>query len=187
MDLSKKQTKLLDFATKMHGNQKRKYTGEPYVFHCLEVADFVSKYEKGCIEIALCHDLFEDTECDFNMLYKNLLDIGYSGKSSYEICTNVKELTDVFTHDDYPHLNRKKRKSNEAKRLSNISYKSQSVKYADLISNTLSITLNDIKFSKVYLPEKEEILQLMNGGNKELFNRCNEVLNECKKELKLDL
>lgn len=31
------------FATRMHAGQQRKYTGEPYVLHCLEVARIVAE------------------------------------------------------------------------------------------------------------------------------------------------
>ena len=33
-----------EFARKAHEDQVRKYTGEPYVEHCIEVADMVKKY-----------------------------------------------------------------------------------------------------------------------------------------------
>jgi len=111
MTLTEKQNILFSFVVKMHGEQKRKYTGEPYVNHCLSVAKLVSTYEECCIEIALCHDLFEDTECTFDSLYLKMKKIGYEGRFSYNTCSHVKELTDVFTHKNYPHLNRKERKT----------------------------------------------------------------------------
>ncbi len=30
------------FAAKAHEGQKRKYSGEPYIFHCVEVASIVA-------------------------------------------------------------------------------------------------------------------------------------------------
>ncbi len=183
MKLTKKQSKLFEFVTKMHGEQKRKYTGEPYVNHCLSVAEIVSEFEDDCVEIALCHDLFEDTKCDFTMLCKELIRIGYDRNHAYSICTNVNELTDEFTHEDFPYLNREARKINEAKRLGTISHKSQSVKYADLINNTESIVTHDKGFAKVYLSEKELILQLMRKGNSTLFCNCLKALQNATHEL----
>jgi hypothetical protein len=52
------------FATRMHGKQQRKYTGEPYVLHCLEVARMVAQVggTPAMIAAALLHDVVEDTE-----------------------------------------------------------------------------------------------------------------------------
>ena len=183
MKLLEKQKGLFAFVTKMHGEQVRKYTGEPYVNHCLQVAELVSKFENDCVEIALCHDLFEDTKCDFTMLHKELVRLGYERKEAYGICTNVTELTDKFTHEDYPYLNRRQRKINEAERLGKISFKSQSVKYADLINNTESIVANDKKFAEVYLAEKDLILQLMDKGDTELFCNCLKSLQNATHEI----
>ena len=169
MKLNNKQKLLFEFVKTKHKDQVRKYTYEPYHTHLLSVAEIVSIYETGCVEIALCHDLFEDTNCTFNELYKKLSEIGYDMHTSYDICTCVKELTDVFTKEDYPHLNRAKRKENEANRLGKIRSISQSVKYADLIDNTISIFEHGKDFTEIYLKEKDAILKVMNKGNQSLF------------------
>ena len=178
IELNNLQEQLFEFVKEKHKEQKRKYTNEPYHNHLLNVATIVSRHEIDCVEIALCHDLFEDTNCSFSELYKKLVTIGYSSRVAYKICSCVTELTDRFTKEDYPNLNRKERKANECKRLSTISYKSKSVKYADLIDNTSSIIKYDKDFAEVYLKEKEEILKVMNNGNQALFLLCKEVLSE---------
>lgn len=170
--------KLLDFVKLKHKGQVRKYTGEPYYNHCVEVAEIAINYVKGCYEIALCHDLFEDTDCNFDMLHKELVSIGYNTNEAYEICTGVLELTDKFTKEDYSYMNRKKRKNAEAIRLGSVSAKSQSVKYADLINNTESIVENDPKFAKTYLQEKMVMLSLMNNGDKYLYQKAVQSLSE---------
>jgi len=185
MELTEKQQQLFEFVKFKHGEQKRKYTGEPYYNHLLNVAEIVSKQEAECIEIALCHDLFEDTNCTFNDLYKKLIELGYNSKHAYNICTCVNELTDKFTKEDFPYLNRTKRKYNECNRLATISYKSKSVKYADLIDNTSSIAEYDKDFAKIYLKEKHDILEVMNNGNSELFDLCKRVLSETQLRLSL--
>ncbi len=183
MELTEQQNKLFDFVKEKHGEQKRKYTNEPYCNHLYSVAKIVSEYEPDCIEIALCHDLFEDTNCNFDSLYKKLIELEYDAHVAYCICGRVKELTDKFTSEEYPYLNRAKRKESECKRLFGISFVAQSVKYADLIDNTATICQYDKDFAKIYLKEKEQILAVMTNGNKVLLQRCKNVLNEAIKML----
>ena len=46
------------FATKAHEGQVRKYTGEPYIIHPIEVSEIVERYNgsKEMIAAALLHD-----------------------------------------------------------------------------------------------------------------------------------
>tara|TARA_R110002167_G_scaffold24774_1_gene86643 strand:- start:4496 stop:5041 length:546 start_codon:yes stop_codon:yes gene_type:complete len=180
MKLTNQQNELLKFVKLKHGEQIRKYTGEPYFNHTLSVANTVSKYIEGAVEIALCHDLFEDTETDFTQLYNELKRIGYDPPKSYKICTVVKELSDKYTKEDFPFLNRAKRKELEAVRLGKISEIGQSVKYADLIDNSESILKHDPRFAKTYIKEKKRILELMNEGNPELLSKCINIVNKNK-------
>jgi len=187
MELNKNQSKLLEFVKMKHGNQVRKYTGETYWTHVLGVAEIVSKHDCKAVEIALCHDLYEDTDCTFQVLYKALTEsCGYNASRSYTICTMVLDLTDVFTKEDYPYMNRKKRKQKEAERLGSISVIAQTVKYADLIHNTKSIVEHDKGFAKVYLEEKRDILFQMNIGNPTLWKECHNLCNKEYSKLKTD-
>jgi (p)ppGpp synthase/HD superfamily hydrolase len=183
LKLTEHQERLFDFVKEKHKEQKRKYTGEPYHNHVYSVAELVSQHETDCIEIALCHDLLEDTDCNVMELYRKLRNIGYTTQFSRTVCECVVELTDVFTHEDYPTLNRGERKRLESERLSNISYLSQSVKYADLIDNTSSIAEHDEGFARVYLKEKRSILEGMSEGNQTLYNRCKEVLSNAENKV----
>lgn len=172
MTLTERQKKLLDFVKKQHGDQVRKYNGEPYWQHLVSVAEIASKHMDGAIEIAFCHDLLEDTACTYQELQKFLHENGYNKKEAKEICDVTKELTDVYIKEDYPNLNRKIRKQKEAKRLGKISVLGQSIKYADLIDNTASIVENDRQFAKVYLREAVDILDQMRKGNIHLLMDC---------------
>ena len=172
-NLTSKQQSLLEFVKSQHGSQVRKYTGEPYWTHPLSVSNILM--DKGLfemIEVALCHDLFEDTKCNFDSLYKELIRLGYDNIKSYRICKNVQELTDVFTHEDYPYMNRLKRKQKEAERLGKVSFIAQTVKYADLMDNTKSIVENDKEFAEVYLKEKRDMLNVMTSGDSDLMQDC---------------
>ena len=64
---SKKSKKIvknaLEFSIKMHENQKRK-SGEPYVIHCIDVANILIDWNMDIVTIAsaLLHDTVEDTD-----------------------------------------------------------------------------------------------------------------------------
>ena len=160
-------------AVDLHGNQKRKYTGEPYVNHTVQVAKIVKNYGGDDIMVyaAVLHDVLEDTNTTKEELFNHLRQIIGSG-NAIEVVKLVQELTDVFIKDDYPNINRKGRKEMEAMRLGSISPKAQTIKYADLLDNGQDIMKNDPKFGRVYLKEKEQILKHMNKGNQELYKKC---------------
>ena len=160
-------------AKDLHGNQKRKYTGEPYVNHTVQVAKIVKNYggDDVMVYAAVLHDVLEDTNTTKEELFNHLRQIIGSGKA-IEVVKLVQELTDVFTKDEYPNINRKGRKEMEAMRLGSISPKAQTIKYADLLDNGQDIMKNDPKFGRVYLKEKEQILKHMNRGNQELYKKC---------------
>jgi (p)ppGpp synthase/HD superfamily hydrolase len=151
--------KLIEFVKEKHSQQVRKYTGEPYYSHVEAVALAAEKYGvKYGFEIGLCHDLLEDTDCKVEDLYYALkyADISYSANQF--ICDAVVELTDVFTTESFPYLNRSIRKQCEALRLHTISREAQIIKCFDLMDNTKSILQHDIGFATKYIPEKRQIL-----------------------------
>lgn len=178
MELSKRQQRLLEFVKEQHGSQRRKYTGDPYWTHVYSVAERVSELVPEGIEIALGHDLLEDTSCTYEQLRSFLLGNGYTGPEADRIADGVVELTDVFVVENYPEWNRRIRKKKEAERLSQISPLAQSVKYADLIDNSLSIVEHSTSFASTYLLEKVEILDGMRQGNIHLLIEACAVLHE---------
>lgn len=163
--------KVLLFVIYWHGGQRRKYTGLPYFFHLIGVAYKVYKAGKGekYIVVALCHDLFEDTDCSAYDTFIFFQKVGYTVKKSAKFVDGIHHLTDEFTTENYPDLNRKKRKELEAYRLSKIPKWCQTIKYADLMNNTDSIVKHDKDFARVYLKEKEEILKIMTEGDLKLL------------------
>ena len=64
----------------------------------------------------------------------------------------------------------------EAIRMGRISPRAQTIKYADLLDNGKDILVNDPKFAEVYLKEKKVILKYMNKGNKTLYQKCLDFL-----------
>ena len=145
--------KALDFATKAHSSvdQIRKYTGDAYIVHPIEVAEIV-KGAGGSIAMqaaALLHDTVEDTDVTSS-------DIATEFGS--EIAKLVSELTDVSKPEDG---NRALRKGMDRAHSASASRNAQVIKLADLISNTKSIKQHDPNFWKVYRKEKIALLAAM--------------------------
>lgn len=185
MILNTQQSHILQFVMNAHGEQKRKYTNELYWMHPYAVAEIVSKYTQrtGSIEIALCHDLYEDTFVTYEELKSELNRLHYSTIDQIFILNGVEALTDILTSEKYTHMNRKERKSFEAHRLGKIHGDFQTIKYADLIHNTQSIVEHDKNFAKVYIAEKREMLNLMRNGQIDLFVECYKSLIEAEQKL----
>lgn len=169
---------VLDFAKQWHGDQKRKYTFEPYWHHLTNVAALVKEYghTEDMVCAALLHDILEDTDCDPDDLSSFLTALETREKMDYPfeflVMDIVGDLTDLYTKENFPLLNRKQRKEAEARRLGEAVCFSQTVKYCDLIDNTSSIVQHDPEFAKTYLKEKAYMLDCMLQGDKELRRRA---------------
>jgi (p)ppGpp synthase/HD superfamily hydrolase len=149
------------FATAAHYavKQTRKYTGEPYIVHPAEVVRIVSQYgyTDEMLAAAWLHDVVEDTGVTSDVIYYEFGPI---------IGRYVQWLTDQTKPEDG---NRATRKKMDADRLSMAPPEVQTVKYADLISNTRSIMEHDVNFGKIYVKEKAYLLSVMDKGNPELY------------------
>lgn len=145
------------FAFEKHGEQKRKYTGEPYMKHLEEVVNLVNMAEHTyCVQLAWLHDVLEDTNATYQELFVEF---------GREIADDVRVLSDLLKPEDG---NRAYRKAKYKEQLADAHKGVQTVKLADLISNTSSIVLHDPAFAKVYLREKKELLDVLTRGNKTL-------------------
>lgn len=185
LELTERQWALFDYVKEMHGAQKRKYTGAPYYTHLLSVADRVSQHVKNGYEteIALCHDLIEDTECSLAELSSKLLSFGYNIEEDELILAGVDDLTDKYTTEKYPSLNRAQRKELESVRIMASRPIAQTVKYADIIDNMLSMAEHDPGFARVYAREVDRYLGKINMGNPQLYAACCQLLAEVKGKL----
>jgi hypothetical protein len=157
---------IIGFVENAHGSQTRKYTGEPYIGHPIAVCNIVSKYTDDIptLVAALFHDVVEDTDVTIEQIREFLN--GILPPIFVEISIRIiLELTDVFTKEAYPELNRKERKRRETERMSMISEEAQLVKYADIIHNAPSIIINDKDFAPVFIQECGEKLRVMDKGN----------------------
>ncbi len=168
-----------DFANNAHGEQMRKYTPERYIVHPVRVMETCKKYtDDVCIlSAALLHDVLEDTPVSENALREFLLTLMNTSMAERTLKL-VIDLTDVYIKKDYPKLNRRNRKHKEMERLEKTSPDSQTIKYADIIDNTVEIVRHDPDFARVYLYECRANLRKLNKGNKELYNEAVGLVNQ---------
>ena len=159
--------KAIEFATKAHEGQIRKYTGELYIVHPLEVSDIVSSVEhtEEMLMAAVLHDTVEDTDTTIEDIDREFGSV---------VAQLVEELTDVSKPEDG---NRAFRKALDREHSAQASAQGQTIKVADLISNTASITEHDPDFAKVYMKEKALLLQVLDLADKNLLKKAQKMLD----------
>jgi len=168
------------FADAAHGSQLRRYSGERYITHPIRVMETCQAYTSDIFVLCAClmHDVLEDTDTDDRSIREFLYGV-MSPDQVERTLALVVEKTDVYTHRNFPSLNRRMRKRHEITRLSHISPEAQTIKYADLIDNATNIFIHDPDFAQVYLQEGKDLLGKMNRGNAELYNRAVKTVSDC--------
>jgi (p)ppGpp synthase/HD superfamily hydrolase len=166
--------KTIEFATKAHGDQKRKYTGEPYIVHPISVSKRIEDLgiDGDILHAAILHDVVEDTPITLEEIRQEFGD---------SIANIVEELTDVYTSVNFPDLNRKARKKLEIERLSKISEQAQTIKLSDIIDNLPSIMEGDPGFGMVYIQEKIGIVNVLTKGDERLRKKALEMIEKYSK------
>lgn len=164
--MSKLSLRAKNFAERVHRDQVRKYSGEPYAVHLREVAGLCA--EVGCrdevIAAAWLHDAKEDqgiTDAELRHLFGD------------EVARLVDEVTDQSRPEDG---NRQTRKTIDREHNGRASPEGKTIKLADLISNTKSIATRDPHFAVTYLREKRLLMPLLTEGNQILYARAMELL-----------
>ena len=151
-DIMNREAYIFAFAAHAAINQRRKYTGKPYIVHPIEVAAIVASVESHTPEMiaaAYLHDVVEDTEITIDMIHDTFGPI---------VAGHVDGLTDISKPSDG---NRLMRKSLDRDHTHIQSFQTQTIKVADLIGNTCNIAGYDSQFARVYLREKRLLLQGM--------------------------
>jgi guanosine-3',5'-bis(diphosphate) 3'-pyrophosphohydrolase len=153
--------KAMQFAREAHKDQVRKYTGNPYVDHLAEVAGIVatvsSQYlhlEQDMLAAAWLHDSIEDQGVTLEQL-----DFEFNGI----VASAVMQLSDLETGS------RAERKAASRARLAAAWPFVQTIKCADLISNTSSIVKHDPRFAVTYLEEKRLLLDVLTEADPRLL------------------
>lgn len=156
----------LKFARKAHGsiNQRRKYTGEPYIVHPIAVAEIVRTvpHTPEMIAAAYLHDVVEDTAVTLEEVKTEF---------GREVAELVGWLTDVSTPADG---NRRTRKAIDREHSARAPASAQTIKLADLIDNTKAIKPHDPGFWEVYRREKNQLLEVLTKGDRTLWLRARE-------------
>lgn len=162
------------FAWRVHRDQRRKYVDMPYFTHLAEVAELCSNsaLDAHTVATAFLHDAMEDQGVTYETLREQFC---------IEVADMVLSLTDT---PPGPGLNRKRRKAIDRGRLAVATPGAQSVKCADLISNTQSIALYDPEFAKVYLPEKRLMLAVLTRADPLLLAMAEATLEGAEDELR---
>lgn len=156
------------FATAAHAavGQLRKYTFEPYIVHPREVAQIVESAggTPEMIAAAWLHDTVEDTGVTIETIREEF---------GSEVAELVGWLTDVSRPEQG---NRAVRKAIDRAHTAAAPGAAQTVKLADLISNTRSIMAHDAEFARVYLAEKRALLEVMTKADPTLMARAREQI-----------
>jgi (p)ppGpp synthase/HD superfamily hydrolase len=180
-----KTEEMMIFATRAHcaARQLRKYSGDWYIVHPMDVFKIVDEYcqdeETNCA--ALGHDILEDVAPAFPEFHIDTI----CEKFGRPIAILIHELTDQFTKENYPALNRKTRADLEAKRLATISYKAKNVKIADIIMNTSDIASADPGYAVMYIKEKMRVFEGLQDANEQLVSLLGTQLDRLKTELNI--
>lgn len=150
------------FARRVHCAQRRKYTGNPYVDHLAEVAGITmtvgwhtpTVHPDQLMAVCWLHDTIEDQGVTYDELRETFGETVASG---------VLLLSDMETG------NRADRKRQSRARLASAPGWVQTIKCADLISNTSSIVMHDPKFAVTYLEEKRLLLDVLTKADPRLL------------------
>ena len=156
----------ISFAALAHMGQKRKYDKLPYILHPIEVMSILTSRGIADEEMwiaAVLHDVVEDTPVRLARIRERFGD---------RVASLVDGLTDEFTKEMHPNLNRAERKGRERARQAKQSAEVQTIKYADIISNTRSIVRHDKDFARVYLDEMSKLLDVMIHGDAVLYTQA---------------
>ena len=155
------------FAREAHKHQVRKYTGNPYTDHLAEVAGIVATVTDWdgidpdvLVATAWLHDCIEDQGVTVHQLHGALL--GCSRSAIDHVVRGVVLLSDLETG------NRAERKAASRVRLAAAPHWVQTIKCADLISNTSSIVMHDPKFAVTYIEEKRALLAVITNADQRL-------------------
>lgn len=148
-----------EFAFHAHRGQKRKYTLEDYIVHPAAVAELVRKvpHTDEMLAAAWLHDTVEDCGIQIDEIHKLF---------GSTVAEYVLWLTDVSKPSDG---NRKMRKAKDREHTNGAPYQVKTIKLADMIDNSRSITRYDPDFSVIYMREKKLLLPCLVAGDKSLY------------------
>lgn len=178
-------TSVLEFIKIAHKDQFRKNKKTPFVNHPIEVADLLiayGVYDDVIILAALLHDTIEDTENTLQSVKAFLLSLVEDELFVDQVLFYVNSMTNEFTAESYPNLNRKQRKKKEFDSFKKWSDdKLKLLKTADISCNLKDFADLDMDFAKTYIMEEFEILRILKTDHPLWRNSIELITNEFRK------
>lgn len=163
------------FAKAAHGlrDQRRRYTGEPYIVHPAAVVKIVRTvpHTREMLAAAWLHDVVEDTAVSIELVRDVFGDV---------VGDLVDDLTDPSKPEDG---NRAARRAIDRAHSAAARPQAKTIKLADIIDNTKCIATHDHHFARVYLPEIELLLDVLKEGDPTLYARAVQSVSEAKRSL----
>lgn len=162
------------FATAAHAaiDQKRKYTGEPYITHPRAVAGIVRSCRGHVwrqVVLAWIHDTVEDTAITLDVVKEAF---GAEVANDLFYLTNVGKEAGNRAHRHHLNVERLRAAPNQVK----------TVKVADIYHNTRNIVRLDPVFAPKYLKEKEHAMLALKGADEILWHMTFEQIQRLNRE-----
>lgn len=149
-------------AADAHRGQTR-YDGEPYINHPMRVAGTVSLVDYTTVPLvvsAWLHDVVEDADVSLATIQEMF---------GPTVANLVGHMTNVYTKDAYPKMNRKERKRAEVERLASTdNYSVHTLKLADRYDNTHKMLARGRSWARTYVRETEDLADALTAGDSQL-------------------
>jgi hypothetical protein len=161
------------FAKVAHEGQTRKGSSEPYFQHVHRVAQSLRAEGWGSPVVAAgyLHDVVEDTDATIEDIHELF---------GERVAEYVEILTDPPKSKRFP--NRKARKAEVVRKLSQAPYHARAIKLADIEDNLRSVEELDPDFRRVWLLEKITLIAVLRHGHSD--DKANKLLDQAVAALK---
>jgi (p)ppGpp synthase/HD superfamily hydrolase len=162
----------LSFALEVHMEQKRKYTGEPYINHPVAVASILSEFthDPELLAAALLHDTYEDHPqvASIDVLI---------GKFGQYVALLVLGLANPSKPSDG---NREARKDIDRLYLARMTREVKMIRLCDTLHNLQDLKRNDPDFAVKYATEKRAAMVALDvpGVSGKLLTRVQEAIDD---------
>ncbi|MEN0111740.1 MAG: HD domain-containing protein [Planctomycetota bacterium] len=162
-----------EFAEAAHASidQRRKYSGEPYIVHPRQVAGLVAAVtgDAAMIAAAWLHDVVEDTPVTIEEVRERFGD---------DVAALVDDLTDVSRPGDG---NRATRTAIDRTHTAAASPRAKTVKLADVVANLSDFDQMPRGFARVFLAEREALVAVLREGDPSLLAQAHAAVESAKR------
>ena len=155
-----------------HGSigHMRPHSDEHYEVHLEEVVDLIKSvpHTPRMVAGGWLHDVIDDIPGVTRAVVADHFD------------DSVASLVDVLSDHEQGIGNRATRKAAERARIAAADWETQTVRVADVISNVRTIAQRNPTFARVYVPEKEALLDVLTKADPTLMALARRVVAEAK-------